>query len=80
MQRDVGRGLYSALEHAIGFGSTYTVLVLFDSTSGEVVGNDHIAVAVHRHPEAVPPVAGAFVEQLSQPATMQIGVQVTEIN
>lgn len=52
----------------------------FDSTSGEVVGNDHIAVAVHRHPEAVPPVTGAFVGQLSQPATMQVGVQVTEIN
>jgi transglutaminase-like putative cysteine protease len=26
----------------------------FDSTSGQVVGNHHIAVAVSRHPEAVP--------------------------
>jgi transglutaminase-like putative cysteine protease len=51
----------------------------FDSTSGEVVGNNHIAVAVHRHPESIPPVTGAFVGQLSQPATMQVGVQVTEI-
>jgi transglutaminase-like putative cysteine protease len=33
----------------------------FDSTSGLVVGNDHIAVAVSRHPEAVPPVSGSFL-------------------
>lgn len=51
----------------------------FDSTSGEVVGNNHIAVAVHRHPESVPPVTGTFVGQLLQPPTMQVGVQVTEI-
>jgi hypothetical protein len=52
----------------------------FDSTSGEVAGSNHIAVAVHRHPESVPPVTGAFVGQLSQPPTMQVDVQVTEIN
>lgn len=33
----------------------------FDPTSGEVVGNRHIATAVARHPETVPPVAGSFV-------------------
>lgn len=33
----------------------------FDPTSGEVVGNRHIATAVARHPEAVPPVAGSFI-------------------
>lgn len=33
----------------------------FDPTSGQVVSGDHIAVAVHRHPQAIPPVAGAFV-------------------
>jgi transglutaminase-like putative cysteine protease len=33
----------------------------FDSTSGLMVTGDHIATAVHRHPEAIPPVAGAFV-------------------
>jgi transglutaminase-like putative cysteine protease len=33
----------------------------FDPTSGEVTGNRHIAVAVARHPEAVPPVAGSFI-------------------
>jgi hypothetical protein len=29
--------------------------------SGQRVGGDHIAVAVHRHPEAIPPVSGRFV-------------------
>jgi transglutaminase-like putative cysteine protease len=33
----------------------------FDPTSGELVSGDHIAVAVHRHPEAIPPVSGEFV-------------------
>lgn len=33
----------------------------FDPTNGEVAGSRHIAVAVARHPEAVPPVAGSFV-------------------
>jgi len=33
----------------------------FDPASGEVVGNRHIATAVARHPEAVPPVAGSFI-------------------
>jgi len=33
----------------------------FDSTSGLVVSGDHIPVAVHRHPQAIPPVSGSFV-------------------
>lgn len=33
----------------------------FDPTSGEVTGTHHIAVAVARNPEAVPPVSGSFV-------------------
>jgi len=32
----------------------------FDPTVAAVVGPDHIPVAVHRHPESVPPVAGTF--------------------
>ncbi len=39
----------------------------FDPTSGEVAGNHHIATAVARHPEAVPPVAGDYIG----PAGMQ---------
>ena len=52
----------------------------FDSTSGEVVGNQHIAVAVHRHPQAVPPVAGSFVGQLVHAPTMAVDVQVRELS
>lgn len=33
----------------------------FDSTSGLVVSGEHIAAAVHRHPESIPPVAGSFI-------------------
>ena len=33
----------------------------FDPTNGEVAGRRHIPVAVSRHPEAVPPVAGSFI-------------------
>ena len=33
----------------------------FDPTSGQVVGNHHIALAVSRHPESVPPVSGSFL-------------------
>ena len=52
----------------------------FDSTSGEVVGGHHIAVAVHRHPEAVPPVAGSFVGQLAHAPSMAVAVQVRELS
>jgi len=49
----------------------------FDPTHGEVVGNQHIAVAVHRDPEAVPPVSGAFAGQLSQPPELKVEVRVS---
>lgn len=55
----------------------------FDSTSGEVVGNNHIAVAVSRHPESVPPVAGSFFASpnaMPQSAVMNVKVEVTEIS
>lgn len=51
----------------------------FDSTSGQVVGNDHIAVAVSRHPESVPPVSGSFQAAAPQSPVMQVGVEVAEI-
>jgi transglutaminase-like putative cysteine protease len=40
----------------------------FDPTGGEVTGSRHIPVAVGRHPEAVPPVAGSFVGPPGAPA------------
>ena len=51
----------------------------FDSTSGQVVGNDHIAVAVSRHPESVPPVSGSFLAATPQSPRMRVAVRVAEI-
>jgi len=49
----------------------------FDSTSGLLVGNDHIPVAVSRHPESVPPVSGAFIALPPQSPTMNVVVEVS---
>lgn len=51
----------------------------FDSTSGLIVGSDHIAVAVSRHPESVPPVAGAFFSAIPQSPQMRVSVSAAEI-
>ena len=54
----------------------------FDSTSGQVVGNDHIAVAVSRHPESLPPVSGSFQAAPTAPSQspiMNVVVEVAEI-
>ena len=49
----------------------------FDPTSGEIVGTNHMAVAVSRLPEAVPPIAGSFVGPPG--ATLDVGVWVNEL-
>ena len=49
----------------------------FDPSIGEIVGSDHIAVAVARLPESVPPVSGAFVGPPG--ASLDVGVWVTEL-
>ncbi len=49
----------------------------FDPTIGQIVGTDHIAVAVARMPESVPPVAGSFVGIPG--ANLDVGVWVTEL-
>jgi transglutaminase-like putative cysteine protease len=54
----------------------------FDSTSGQVVGNHYIPVAVSRHPESVPPVSGSFIAASKanpQSPVMSVLVEVTEI-
>jgi transglutaminase-like putative cysteine protease len=51
----------------------------FDPTSGEVTGDRHIAVAVSRHPEAVPPVAGDFVGTPQQSPVLSVVLRVSEI-
>ena len=48
----------------------------FDPTMGEVTGKRHIAVAVARDPEAVPPVSGSFMAPGSTLPTMRVNVQV----
>ena len=49
----------------------------FDPTVGDIVGTDHIPVAVARSPESVPPVAGAYVGPPG--ATLNVGVWVSEL-
>ncbi len=49
----------------------------FDPTIGKIVGTDHIAVAVARLPESVPPIAGTFVGLPG--ASLDVGVWVTEL-
>ena len=48
----------------------------FDSTSGSLVAGDHIAVAQHRHPEAIPPVSGSFLGKTEPLPTMSVNVGV----
>ena len=49
----------------------------FDPTIGEMVGTNHIAVAVARLPESVPPIAGSFIGPPG--ASLDVGVWVTEL-
>jgi len=49
----------------------------FDATTGNIVGADHIPVAVSRSPESVPPVAGSFIGPPG--ASMKVNVWVTEL-
>lgn len=48
----------------------------FDPTAGEVTGTQHIAVAVARNPEAVPPVSGSFVGPAFAMPSLMVNVQV----
>lgn len=48
----------------------------FDPTSGVVTGSQHIAVAVARDPETVPPVSGSFTVLGNATPTMRVNVQV----
>ncbi len=49
----------------------------FDPTIGALVGTDHIAVAVARLPESIPPVSGSF--QGPPGASLDVGVWVSEL-
>lgn len=49
----------------------------FDPTTGDIVGKDHIAVAVSRLPDNVPPIAGSY-SGISD-STLSVGVWVTKV-
>ena len=79
-------GYLNAPPSAVDFGATHAWAEVylpgagwkgFDPTIGAIVGTDHIAVAVARLPEAVPPIAGSFVGPPG--ASMNVGVWVTEL-
>lgn len=50
----------------------------FDPSTGELTGGHHIAVAVARHPEAVPPVSGSFVGPPNLLPSLRVAVRVSE--
>jgi transglutaminase-like putative cysteine protease len=52
----------------------------FDPTSGEVTGNRHIAVAVARNPQAIPPVSGNFIAKGLMTPMMLVNVKVNSID
>ncbi len=48
----------------------------FDPTSGVITGSQHIAVAVARNPETIPPVSGSFTASSAVNPSMLVDVQV----
>lgn len=48
----------------------------FDSTSGLLAAEQHIAVAHHRHPEAIPPVSGSYMGMPEPQPDMHVSVEV----
>lgn len=51
----------------------------FDNTSGQVTGASHIATAVHRHPESIPPVSGGFLSTYNASSELSVFVDVSEV-
>src|SRR5450830_105181 len=52
----------------------------FDPTTGEITGNRHIAVAVARNPEAVPPISGSFIGLGLTTPIMLVNVQGNQLS
>jgi transglutaminase-like putative cysteine protease len=79
-------GYLNSPPSAVNYGATHAWAEVFlpgagwkgfDPTIGAIVGSDHIAVAVARSPESVPPVAGTFVGPPE--TTFDVGVWVTPL-
>lgn len=52
----------------------------FDPSNGEVAGRRHIPVAVSRHPEAVPPVAGSFIGPPGSSPKLIVDVRIVSLS
>ena len=80
-------GYLNSAPSPINFGATHAWAEVFlpgagwkgfDPTLGAIVGADHIAVAVSRAPESVPPVAGSFTGPPG--GSFDVGVWVTPLS
>jgi transglutaminase-like putative cysteine protease len=81
-------GYHTSYASAVGAGSTHAWAEVylpgpgwkgFDPTAGVVTGSEHIEVAVARHPETVPPVAGSYLGPADPRASMHVSVRVFEV-
>ena len=52
----------------------------FDPAAGEVVGNRHVAVAVARHPESIPPVSGSYIGVAGERPSLSVAVRVESVD
>ena len=81
-------GYLHSPETADGHGSTHAWSEVylpgagwigFDNTSGAIVGQQHIATAVTRHPADAPPVSGSFSGANNRRPRMTVQVDVNEV-
>ena len=80
-------GYHHAPPSTVDFGATHAWAEVylpgagwkgFDPTLDEVAGTNHIAVAVAKLPESVPPIAGSFFGAAT--ASLDVGVWVNELS
>jgi len=78
-------GYHTSYANEAGGGSTHAWAEVylpgpgwkgFDPTAGVLTGSEHIAVAVARHPEAVPPIAGGYLGPAEPRPSMFVSVKV----
>jgi transglutaminase-like putative cysteine protease len=81
-------GYHTSYANEAGDGSTHAWAEVylpgpgwkgFDPTAGLVTGSEHIPVAVARHPETVPPIAGGYVGPAGLRPSMLVSVSVNQV-